>query len=117
MIAFVANTGGLLGLCMGFSLVSLFEILYHVLGAVSKWWGSSPRSKSPWNVRGFQHPLNTRSRPEMELDTIANNGIISKQVSVDKANTIDHVKKRQKDSIQNPTSAGDIDQHSCERLL
>ena len=32
IIAFVANTGGLLGLCMGFSLVSLFEIFYHLLG-------------------------------------------------------------------------------------
>ena len=33
IIAFVANTGGLLGLCMGFSLVSVFEIIYHILGA------------------------------------------------------------------------------------
>ncbi|CAB4060681.1 ASICN [Lepeophtheirus salmonis] len=30
VIGFVANTGGLLGLCMGFSLVSAFEILYHL---------------------------------------------------------------------------------------
>jgi len=41
VIAFVANTGGLLGLCMGFSLVSVFEIIYHVFGAlkstVSNW--------------------------------------------------------------------------------
>ena len=29
IIGFVANTGGLLGLCMGFSLVSVFEIIYH----------------------------------------------------------------------------------------
>ena len=33
IIAFVANTGGLMGLCMGFSLVSVFEILYHMSGA------------------------------------------------------------------------------------
>jgi hypothetical protein len=39
VIAFVANTGGLLGLCMGFSLVSVFEIVYHALGAMRKWWG------------------------------------------------------------------------------
>ncbi len=26
VISFVANTGGLLGLCMGFSLVSIFEV-------------------------------------------------------------------------------------------
>jgi hypothetical protein len=37
VIAFVANTGGLLGLCMGFSLVSVFEVLYHVLGAFREW--------------------------------------------------------------------------------
>ena len=37
IIAFVANTGGLLGLCMGFSLVSVFEILYHMLGAFRQW--------------------------------------------------------------------------------
>ena len=36
VIAFVANTGGLLGLCMGFSLVSVFEIVYHVIGAAFK---------------------------------------------------------------------------------
>ena len=28
---FVANTGGLLGLCMGFSFVSFFELLYHCI--------------------------------------------------------------------------------------
>ena len=38
IIAFVANTGGLLGLCMGFSLVSVFEVLYHLMGAIRKWW-------------------------------------------------------------------------------
>ncbi len=38
VISFVANTGGLLGLCMGFSLVSIFEVVYHLLGAIYKWW-------------------------------------------------------------------------------
>ena len=38
VIAFVANTGGLLGLCMGFSLVSVFEIVYHACGTVRKKW-------------------------------------------------------------------------------
>ena len=45
MIAFVANTGGLLGLCMGFSLVSLFEIFYHILGAMAKWWKTIPKRR------------------------------------------------------------------------
>ncbi len=30
-ISFLGNTGGLLGLCMGMSLVSIFEIVYHLL--------------------------------------------------------------------------------------
>ena len=46
VIAFVANTGGLLGLCMGFSLVSLFEILYHLLGSVSRWWQQQQQQQS-----------------------------------------------------------------------
>ena len=33
----MANTGGLLGLCMGFSLVSAFEILYHILISFCKY--------------------------------------------------------------------------------
>jgi hypothetical protein len=35
VISFVANTGGLLGLCMGFSLVSLFEVIYYLLTSIS----------------------------------------------------------------------------------
>jgi len=42
IISFVANTGGLLGLCMGFSLVSLFEIIYYVLSSIVK-----PKQKPP----------------------------------------------------------------------
>jgi Amiloride-sensitive sodium channel len=47
VIAFVANTGGLLGLCMGFSLVSLFEIIYHLIGALAKWWERLPKNSEP----------------------------------------------------------------------
>ena len=46
IIAFVANTGGLLGLCMGFSLVSVFEIVYHVLGALRTWWEEQKAEES-----------------------------------------------------------------------
>ena len=42
VIAFVANTGGLLGLCMGFSLVSVFEIVYHACGTARKKWWQKP---------------------------------------------------------------------------
>ena len=40
VIHFVAYTGGLLGLCMGFSLMSLFEIVYYTLKSLPwmKWW-------------------------------------------------------------------------------
>ena len=39
IINFIAYTGGLLGLCMGFSLVSLFEILYYTIKTLpwKKW--------------------------------------------------------------------------------
>ena len=36
IIGFVANTGGLLGLCMGFSLISAFEIIFHFLISIKK---------------------------------------------------------------------------------
>ena len=34
MISLLANAGGLLGLCMGLSLVSIFEIFYHLLNFI-----------------------------------------------------------------------------------
>ena len=36
IIGFVANTGGLLGLCMGFSLISAFEIIFHCMISIRK---------------------------------------------------------------------------------
>jgi len=46
LIGFVANTGGLLGLCMGFSLVSAFEIIYHcVLGGFRRLTGDQGHGK------------------------------------------------------------------------
>ena len=36
IISFIANTGGLLGLCMGFSVVSIFEIMSHLWTSVYK---------------------------------------------------------------------------------
>ena len=51
VINFIAYTGGLLGLCMGFSLVSLFEILYYTVKSLpwKKWLGfeRSPGSNRP----------------------------------------------------------------------
>ena len=48
VINFIAYTGGLLGLCMGFSLVSLFEILYYALKSLpwKKWLGFERNSRT-----------------------------------------------------------------------
>jgi hypothetical protein len=35
MISFLGNAGGLVGLCLGFSLVSIFEFFYHVINFCS----------------------------------------------------------------------------------
>ena len=36
LIAYLAEAGGLLGLCMGFSVISVAEIFYHCLGKSSR---------------------------------------------------------------------------------
>ena len=53
VINFIAYTGGLLGLCMGFSLVSLFEILYYTLKSLpwKKWFGFERSSDAAANNR------------------------------------------------------------------
>ena len=43
-IAYIASSGGLLGLCMGFSFVSLAEILYHCFICVSLFFKKSSKS-------------------------------------------------------------------------
>ena len=35
VISFIANTGGLIGLCIGLSSVSVFEIIFHLCKSVS----------------------------------------------------------------------------------
>jgi hypothetical protein len=35
-VSFVANAGGLVGLCIGLSFVSIFEIFYHIFNACLK---------------------------------------------------------------------------------
>ena len=34
LISFIGNAGGLVGLCMGLSVVSIFEILYHIFNFI-----------------------------------------------------------------------------------
>ena len=45
--------GGLLGLCMGFSLLSIFEIIFHCGGAIKKKW-LSHRSHDNFNRNSSQ---------------------------------------------------------------
>merc|ERR1719273_1160910 len=53
--SYIANSGGLLGLCMGFSLVSAAEILYHCLfGLISPLCRSSRGRQPPAKDRLYQ---------------------------------------------------------------
>ena len=58
-IAYIASSGGLLGLCMGFSFVSLAEILYHCFICVSIFFKKSSKSthvmKDLYASRGNSH--------------------------------------------------------------
>ena len=56
-IAYIASSGGLLGLCMGFSFVSLAEILYHCFICVSLFFKRSSKSTLVMRDR-----YNTRER-------------------------------------------------------
>ncbi len=44
LISFLGNTGGLLGLCLGLSLVSIFEIFYHAIN----FWTQKNVCKTIW---------------------------------------------------------------------
>ena len=56
MIEFVANTGGLLGLCTGFSFVTFFEIIYQVIREI--FWCARERAKKT----NYQETLKTHSK-------------------------------------------------------
>ena len=63
VINFIAYTGGLLGLCMGFSLVSLFEILYYTVKSL------------PWKKwLGFERNSVTSNRPLLEMQSSERDG-------------------------------------------
>ena len=57
IISFVANTGGLLGLCMGFSLVSVFEIVFHCGGAVKKEFIRRKRKQTTHKTEDSNHAV------------------------------------------------------------
>ena len=47
VLDYIANIGGLMGVCMGFSLVTLAEILYHVIDGIwAKYFSSGERAGS-----------------------------------------------------------------------
>ena len=45
-ISFLANAGGLLGLCMGFSVISVAEIIYHIAFSLFTSFKSHPKCSS-----------------------------------------------------------------------
>jgi hypothetical protein len=120
---------------MGFSLVSLFEIFYHLLGAVGKWWNSfqkgdqqqqkqqqQQQKQQQQQGQGQQQIETTVELLKMENSCQTNNGGSLKS----HCNCSCKVKHR-KSSLNNLTlnqmslpkspsiNIGSI--HSCERLL
>ena len=63
VINFVAYTGGLLGLCMGFSLVSLFEIIYYTLKSL------------PWRVWLHLESSSRKRQSTADTDELSVNDI------------------------------------------
>ena len=114
---------------MGFSLVSLFEIFYHLLGAVGKWWNSfqkgdqqQQKQQQQQQGQGQQQIETTVELLKMENSCQTTNGGSLKS----HCNCSCKVKHR-KSSLNNLTlnqmslpkspsiNIGSI--HSCERLL
>jgi len=111
---------------MGFSLVSLFEILYHAIGAFSKWWRSVPKisrqipPRSPWDVRGIRQPLKRASKSEMEMSTITTNNGGAMTCAKNRAGCTDSEDKMtilSKIPVQNISSDESGGNHQSERLL
>jgi len=38
---FLGTAGGLMGLCMGFSIMSIVELFYHLIRLIISWFGKS----------------------------------------------------------------------------
>ena len=74
LIGFVANTGGLLGLCMGFSLVSAFEIVYHCLISLSeRCWDGAKKIQRIQTLRKTQ-TVSRRANERTQVKTISHIG-------------------------------------------
>lgn len=66
--SFVANVGGLLGLCMGFSMVSIAEILYFVFKRNNYFCNNVPRLTSWWRTGSRRKSNNTTVSTGAEVD-------------------------------------------------
>mgnify|MGYP001248349400 CR=1 FL=1 len=92
IISFVANTGGLLGLCMGFSLVSVFEIVFHCGGAVKKEFMRRKRQQTSHKTENSNHAvvqnhITGYSFPEENNDAPVDNAIEYKEDGSEAATT------------------------------
>ena len=77
--SFIANVGGLLGLCMGFSLVSVVEILYFCAKRAFKpGFSLQPKTKSTTN--GNNHRNSGRNYSTTSLDIAQN---VSENISME----------------------------------
>ena len=80
IISFVANTGGLLGLCMGFSLVSVFEIMFHCGGAVKKEFLRRQKHQKSRNTDKSEHTV-VFSRANRDTSEQNENCLIDEEIA------------------------------------
>ena len=78
IINFVAYIGGLLGLCMGFSLVSVFEIVFHLGGAIKKEFvrrKATERRQMSFKAKDSNHTVVPNHTPDNRYTEETNNMI------------------------------------------
>jgi hypothetical protein len=114
---------------MGFSLVSLFEIFYHLLGAVGKWWNSFQKGEQQQQKQQQQQQQQGQQQIEttVELLKMENSCQTTYGGSLKSHCNCSCKVKHSKSSLNNLTlnqmslpkspsiNIGSI--HSCERLL
>ena len=61
-ISYIASSGGLLGLCMGFSFVSLAEIAYHIFLCCGLMFRTTKSLRFHYSSRRHEESANRRSR-------------------------------------------------------
>ena len=122
VIAFVANTGGLLGLCMGFSLVSLFEILYHLIGSFNNYWNAAANITAPMTpktpITERTTVMTTSVSREHQISNPTNGSCIQVTVSKGSSESLKLIPRNQTGSSldspnQTDAPASSTSQHDC----